>query len=93
MILKAYAIYDNKGLLYHAPFFMSTDGQAVRALSDLVNDNTTSIARHPGDYVLFGIGTYDDQKGMMQGISPLAHICDAISLVPLTPQLPLAASC
>lgn len=91
MILKAYAIYDNKGLLYHAPFFLSTDGQAIRALSDLVQDNNTSVGRHPGDYVLYCIGTYDDQKGAMAPLSPLVHVIDAVALLQIAPQLPLAA--
>lgn len=89
MILKAYAIYDNKGLIYHAPFFMVSKGQAVRALTDLVNDATTSIAKHPGDYVLYEIGQYDDQIGAMQPVAPLVHVCDAVALVPVRPSLPL----
>lgn len=87
MQLLAYTIYDNKALQYHAPFFASTDGSAVRSLSDMVSDPNTTIGRHPGDYVLYCIGSYDDQIGAMLPISPLRHVIDAVALVKLQPSL------
>lgn len=81
MITRCYSIFDRKSLVFHAPWFQPTDGAATRVLEDLVNDNTTSIGKHPSDYVLFFVGTYDDQKGAMAPVSPLVHIMDAIALV------------
>lgn len=95
MRLNAYSIYDNKALQYQAPFFTSTDGAAVRAFSDLANDSNTTIGRHPGDYMLYCVGIYDDQNGLFQSHSPLIHVVDAIALVKVTPDLfnpPAAAS-
>lgn len=89
MQLQAYSIYDNKALQFHVPFFLSTDGQAVRSLSDLVADPNTSVGRHPSDYVLYCIGSYDDSLGAMVPIQPLRHVIDAIALVKIQPQLPL----
>lgn len=86
MRLRAYSIFDNKALQYHPPFFASTNGQAVRSMSDLANDPQTNIGRHPGDYVLYCIGEYDDAKGAMLPISPLEHVVDAVALVRLSPQ-------
>ncbi|WNK12814.1 MAG: nonstructural protein [Microvirus sp.] len=83
MKLNAYTIYDNKALQYHAPFFMAADGQAVRALSDLVSDPNTNIGRHPGDYVLYHCGYYNDSTGFLSAEAPLRHIMDAQSLVKL----------
>lgn len=87
MQLNAYSIYDRKALQYHPPFFTSTDGQAARSLSDLVQDNNTTIGRHPGDYVLYCIGTYDDAKGLMAPLSPVRHVVDAVAFVPVQKQL------
>lgn len=81
MHLFAYSIFDRKSLTYHTPFFQHADGAAVRMLSDLVSDNGTSVGRHPGDYVLYRIGAYDDQKGELSGFAPLIHVIDAIALV------------
>lgn len=87
MILRAYSIFDNKALQYHPPFFASTNGQAVRSLSDLANDLSTNIGRHPGDYVLYCVGEYDDAKGAMRPFSPLEHVVDAVAMIKLQPSL------
>lgn len=81
MILNAYSIYDRKSLLYFTPWFQSTHGAATRVLKDLVNDQNTSIGRHPADYVLYHIGVYDDAKGMLTPLSPMDHVMDAAALV------------
>lgn len=87
MITNAYAIFDNKALIYNVPWFQPTDGAATRVLADLANDLQTNIGRHPGDYILYRVGTYDDSKGIMTPIQPLEHVVDAIALVRLSPEL------
>lgn len=87
MILNAYSIYDNKALQYHPPFFASTDGAAVRSLRDLANDPNTTVGRHPSDYVLYKVGTYNDQNGQFIGNTPLLHVMDAVALVELQSNL------
>lgn len=89
MLLNCYSIYDRKALVYHPPFFQHADGAAVRMLADLVSDVQTSVGRHPGDYVLYKIGAYDDQKGSMIPLTPLLHIIDAQALAPSGPSGPL----
>lgn len=86
MKLRCYSIYDRKALQYHPPFFASTDGSALRSLTDLVNDSNSTIGRHPGDYVLYYIGDYDDQLGAMIPVSPLVHVLDALALVSVAQQ-------
>lgn len=81
MLTNAYSLFDTKSLVYYTPWFAPTQGAAVRILSDLVNDPQTSVGRHPSDYVLYRIGTYDDAKGAFAPISPLEHVMDAIALV------------
>lgn len=88
MKLTCYSLFDRKALQYHPPFHFSTDGQAVRALADLVEDANTTVGRHPSDFVLYCIGTFDDSKGAMEPFSPLRHVIDAIALVKLQPALP-----
>lgn len=90
MNLYAYSVYDRKALQYHAPFFAVADGSAVRSFQDLANDNNTTVGRHPGDYVLYKVGTYDDAKGALLPLSPIEHVCDALSLVRV--QAPLFAA-
>lgn len=81
MLTNAYSLFDNKALVFHTPWFQPTHGAATRMVSDLVNDMQTQVGRHPGDYVLYQIGTYDDSKGQLIPLSPLVHVVDAIALV------------
>ena len=81
MKLKAYALFDDKAVQYHPPFFAATDGAALRSFRDLANDHNTSVGRHPSDYRLYFVGEWDDAKGIFHPVSPIAHVADAIALV------------
>lgn len=85
MILRAYSLHDVKALQYHPPFFQSTDAAAVRALRDLVNDMNTTVGRHPADFKLYCVGTYDDETARFEPVWPIMHVMDAVSLVPVSP--------
>lgn len=63
MITKIYSIFDDKAKVYNKPFHQLNEAVALRACKDLLEDPTTEINRHPEDYVLFELGTYDDNIG------------------------------
>lgn len=85
----AYSVYDNKALVYGLPFFGVTDGFAVRAFTELANDLNTTVGRHPSDFSLFCVGSYEDQTGALVPLSPLRHVIDANSVLTVQPRLPL----
>lgn len=64
MVSKVYTVYDSKVEAYMQPFLMQTKGQAIRAFSDSVNDESTQFFKHPEDFTLFEIGEYDDASGV-----------------------------
>jgi len=79
MNLKAFSILDTKSDTFAPPFFFSTTGQAVRAFKDLVNDDRSTVHRHPSDYRLFCIGTFDDLTGelcKLDQVEPLGYASD-----------------
>jgi len=84
MQTNAYCIYDNKSLIYAVPFFAVTDGAAIRSFQELVNDASTTLSRHPGDYSLFCVGAYDDNKGELLALLPIRHVIDAAACVRLS---------
>jgi len=49
-----------------------TIAQAVRSFTDEVNrvSETNEMNRHPSDYELYHVGTYDDQAGHLEPVSP-----------------------
>lgn len=61
--MKVFSVFDVKAGAYMQPFFMQATGLAVRAFSDLVDDESTMFGKHPVDYVLFEIGTWDEITG------------------------------
>lgn len=77
MLLKIFAVQDLKAQGFLQPFFYVTVGQAVRAVSDLVNDGKSDFARHTPDYVLFQVGTFNVETGVIAGeltpVGPLVN--------------------
>lgn len=65
MQLHVVCLYDSKALAYNLPQFVQSIGGAVRSFADEINraapDNV--LFNHPGDFVLFEMGTYDDSDG------------------------------
>lgn len=63
MIHKIFTIHDSGAKAYLAPFFLHSEGIAIRTFTDCVNDPDHAFGRHPKDYTLMEIGTFDDNKG------------------------------
>jgi hypothetical protein len=81
MQLKAFALLDSKTGMFNVPFFMAHTGQALRAVMELGQDLTTIVGRHPTDFVLYEIGTYDDQTGTLTS-TPINSLGVVASLLP-----------
>jgi len=62
MLQKIFAIYDSKAESFTNPVYLNSTGLAVRTFSDSVQDPESQFAKHPADYTLFELGTYDDNS-------------------------------
>lgn len=60
MQLNIYAIYDDAVGSYGRPFFLASNGEALRTFMDMAGDGESMIGRHPKDYTLFHLGMYSD---------------------------------
>lgn len=62
MIHIVLAIQDTAVKAYMKPFFVPAAAAGVRALKDEVNDPRSQgdMFKHPEDFLLFEIGTFDD---------------------------------
>jgi len=67
MKLNAYTIYDVASGVYMRPFFSQADGQAVRGFKDIACDADHEVGKHPEDYTLYRIGSFNDTTGKMAG--------------------------
>lgn len=73
MIYHTFTIYDIKAQNYHIPYNLKNEAIAQREFADIVNDTNTTINKHPEDYTLFKIGTWDDQTAQFkQKKSPIS---------------------
>lgn len=82
MIWNMYTLHDVKALQYNPPFFALNDALAKRMIEDLVADLNTSVGRHPADFKLYRLGTYEDSKGEVVPLNIMEHVVDCIALVP-----------
>lgn len=71
MILLAYSLLDMKAGAYTPPFFMNHDAQAVRAVTELALDRSTTVGRYPSDFTLCRIGSFDDSTGKLGWHEPV----------------------
>lgn len=65
-----YSIYDVKTRAFNQPIFAKTDEQAIRQFSDISQDKEHPVGKHPEDYSLFRIGTFNDSSGFLEPEQP-----------------------
>lgn len=65
MILQILCVRDRAADVFGTPTFHVSIGAAVRGFSDHINKNDPDnvLYRHPGDFDLYVLGTYDDSTG------------------------------
>lgn len=64
MKLNVYSIFDSAAMFYGRPFFLINENMARRTALDIKADPNTEINRHPQDYSMFLLGTFDDQTAV-----------------------------
>lgn len=89
MMLKVFSLLDLKAGAFTQPFFMPHAGQAIRAVCDLGADLSTTVGRHPADFQLCEIGTFDDVTGVLTSSAPVPFGTVLQLLPPRAPAAPL----
>lgn len=88
---EMYVVFDKKSQIYNKPFYFINHAVAVRAARELLLDTTSEITRHPEDFAMFHVGTYDDetaeiQVAKIQDIIVRFHELAAIMPRPINPE-------
>jgi hypothetical protein len=74
MKLKVFTIYDQKTEAYKQPFFMTTKGEAIRGLLEVLDNPQHAFSKYPADFTIFELGEYDDSNGKMLPLpAPISH--------------------
>lgn len=69
MVVKVFGIYDSKVEAYLKPFFAQSKGEALRAITDLVNDREHNFSKYAEDYTLFELGSFDHSNAKFTQLS------------------------
>lgn len=78
MLVNMYSIFDKKTGSYSTPFFQQNDATATRMFADEINGTDNLLAKHPEDFVLFNVGSWED-FGSVLGHEPVS-VVDGLAL-------------
>lgn len=92
MLLRMFAFYDTKAQVYGVPFFMINGATAMRAAIELAGDQSTTIGRHPADFILHELAIYDDASGRVAPHQAPVDFGLVSSMLPASPAGPLFAT-
>ncbi len=84
---KIFSIFDSKAGAYLPPFCLGQTAMALRVFSDCVNSGDHQFGKHPGDYTLFELGTFDDSVCVVSCTPSAVKVVNGLEVV-LVPDLP-----
>lgn len=70
MKLVIVSVRDTKANAFGIPVCVPTVGAAVRSFSDQINGQDSVLTKHPQDFDLFELGTFDDNTGLFDTHTP-----------------------
>lgn len=81
MKLTMFSILDGKSGIYNQPFSAVSTGVALRMFTDLVNDPKSVINKHPEDYTICELGSFDDNVGTFEGLTSPRPLGNAAAFI------------
>lgn len=74
MILTIFSMRDEKAEAFVRPFFMPNLALAIRAIVSAGQEDTHPFALHPKDYILYELGTWDEEHAEFDlSVAPQRH--------------------
>lgn len=81
MIDKMFAVYDLKMNLFMSPYCGRNVDSGIRSFGDMVANPQAPFSKHPEDYVLYVVGEFDVEKGIVTAVSPIHVVSKALDFV------------
>lgn len=77
-----FSVFDHKTQAYGQLFPSQTEGSAVRAFQDSINDGNSMVNKHPDDFALFKVAEFNDETGLFDTkYEPPQLVCNATALI------------
>jgi len=92
---KMFCIFDSAAKAYLIPFFLPESGMALRVFGDCINSSDHQFGKHPADYTLFELGSFDDSVCVVSCSPSALKVVNGLELVvdgEYEPELPLGFS-
>lgn len=67
-----FAVFDTKVALFAQPFFARNQAAAMRMFNDACSDPSTTLSKHPADFHLYHLGSFDEETGYLESIKPVS---------------------
>jgi len=87
-----YSMYDVKAVAFITPWFVNNTNMALRAIRDAGTDPKHMFAKHPEDYALHHLGSWDDVTCVLtmhdqpQNLGLVSQIVDSYDLLSIVPE-------
>lgn len=63
-----FAVFDVKMKLFTSPFCARNVDSAIRQFADMCSNPQIPFGKHPEDYVLYELGTFDLEDGLLEAL-------------------------
>lgn len=83
MTYQVLSVFDSKAKVFFEPKMFRSKEEALRAFKDMSNDKSLELGKHPEDYSLMYLGTYDDGLGKFDSLNVPENLGLAASFVEL----------
>lgn len=81
MKMLMFSIHDAKVGAFMNPFYAQSRGSAIRDFTDACNDEKSYLAKHPEDYALFEIGSFDPESGFVKSLEQPVGVITGLECV------------
>jgi len=85
MQTNVFSVFDSKAGSYAQPFYSPTIGSAIRAFIGAISDPNTMLSKHPSDFSLMHLGSFDDDTGLFTNLQVPLNLGVAISFIAKAP--------
>lgn len=81
-VLSVFAIFDQKANNFMSPTYFNYKGQASRWFEDILKERDLPFSKHPEDYALYHLGTFDQYTGKFESLTAPDLVIRATELGP-----------
>lgn len=81
MLSQVLAVRDSAMDAFSRPFFAPTVAMAMRSFAEEVNRAESEMFKHPADYELFHLATFDEDSGKFDNLPSPRSVVRAVDCV------------